>query len=1073
MKKRRHQASSKLREDLTMRIKPLCLLMACIALQALAADPPAPSRISVERLEQLLLIAKTRGDTEEAKQLFALELTERLSAARLQQLEAGLPGERSRQALLALADLSSFLAPPANEIPATAAPDPASQRRMMTLTVNYLAKTLPLLPNLFATRDTTRFESRPSSIDVDSENTLRAVSRSAITVFFRNGQEFVDGGETKDAKRGGPDKGLTTWGEFGPILGTVLMDAAQSQLAWSHWELSSAGPQAVFRYAVPKEKSHYNVRFCCVTESYGLEINFLTQRTGYHGEITLDPDSGTILRLTVISDLEPGNPIARASLLVQYGPEEIGGKTYICPVRGIALAQAPDLKALNSTLAQLRTASVANTQPSVQKTTLTTLAREPQQILLNDVTFWEYHLFRTESHILTGKDAQDTSRLGATATAPSPADSSSENAKPAEEAAEPEVVPGAAPAQPPAESLAVSSAAPATPPTATEVPEIYVTGADGLPNAPAISSAGAADATTTYRINARLVDVSLVALDKKSHPLTNLSQGDLEVYDNGTKVDLRAFSQAGATVPAQPASVVQSSNPTSQPEFSNRRTMPRSVTGDLQSTIVLLIDNTLSIDDLFNVREQMSRFLKGLRANERVAVYVMRKGGFQIIQDTSTDHLLVANTLAKWAPSADSVSLGQEQEARNRQQMDYVLNTEDLLSVNGHGLMDNQPQTQSLDPQLRELGDNPGRDALSALVMLAGHLASMPGHKSLVWIASDNVLADWTNASLNIDKGSHFIEPTALRAQEAMNEAHVSVYPLDASRLEAGGLDASVANRNVQLNPAATANQVGGCGVVSSGGRAGQASGNGPELTSGADINTCGSDLHPGRITAQMQQDLHSIQGVYREIADATGGRAFRRASDIVAELNDVATDGRATYLLSFAPPLAADDKYHVITIKLAGRKDVTLRYRTGYFYRQEPIMLKDRFREAVLEPDDVTEIGLTADVVPGSKDLTVKLGIAATDLEVAQRESLWTDKLDIYLVQREVSGTKAQVSGQSMNLRLRSVSYQKYLHDGIPFDQVVEVAPGIGSIRIIVLDENSGRMGSVTISIAAFEKRS
>jgi hypothetical protein len=217
-----------------------------------------------------------------------------------------------------------------------------------------------------------------------------------------------------------------------------------------------------------------------------------------------------------------------------------------------------------------------------------------------------------------------------------------------------------------------------------------------------------------------------------------------------------------------------------------------------------------------------------------------------------------------------------------------------------------------------------------------------------------------------------------------------------------------------------------------------------------------------------MQQDLHPIQGAYRELADATGGRVFRRSSDIVSEFNSVAADGRATYLLSFTPALVADGKYHLITVKLVGRKNVSLRYRSGFLYREELNTIKDRFREAVLAPEDATEIALSADSLPGSSGHTVKLNIAATDLEIAQKDAFWTDKLDIYLVQMEVSGTKAHVTGQTMGLRLKPSTYQQYLRDGIPFNQTVEVAPGVGSVRIVVLDENSGRMGSVTIPAAA-----
>src|ERR1035438_3705746 len=112
-----------------MRKWALWLFLAAIALPAFTAD-----RVTVLQLEKLLAAAESKPDAEIAKQLSGLELTERLSSARLAQLRAGLSGEKAQQALLALADTSAFLQLPPAEIPATATPDTAAQRHMMSLT---------------------------------------------------------------------------------------------------------------------------------------------------------------------------------------------------------------------------------------------------------------------------------------------------------------------------------------------------------------------------------------------------------------------------------------------------------------------------------------------------------------------------------------------------------------------------------------------------------------------------------------------------------------------------------------------------------------------------------------------------------------------------------------------------------------------------------------------------------------------------------------------------------------------------------------------------------------------------
>ncbi|MFP5249241.1 MAG: hypothetical protein ACLGP3_05405, partial [Acidobacteriota bacterium] len=95
-------------------------------------------------------------------------------------------------------------------------------------------------------------------------------------------------------------------------------------------------------------------------------------------------------------------------------------------------------------------------------------------------------------------------------------------------------------------------------------------------------------------------------------------------------------------------------------------------------------------------------------------------------------------------------------------------------------------------------------------------------------------------------------------------------------------------------------------------------------------------------------------------------------------------------------------------------------------------------------------------------------LHIAATDITLLQKNDLWTDRLDVFLVQRDPTGTQAVANEQTLVLNLKPDTYPKVLRDGIPFAEYLNHKQDFGTVRIIVIDENSGRMGSVTLPIAA-----
>jgi hypothetical protein len=317
---------------------------------------------------------------------------------------------------------------------------------------------------------------------------------------------------------------------------------------------------------------------------------------------------------------------------------------------------------------------------------------------------------------------------------------------------------------------------------------------------------------------------------------------------------------------------------------------------------------------------------------------------------------------------------------------------------------------------------------------VARHLSAIPGHKSLVWVSSDNVLVNWNDTAVGTNKAADEIDTYALHAQEAMNDAHVSVYPFDVSQLEAGGVNADTQHRNVEVNPI-------------------------------DNPGTLPRDMTNGRDKAEMLQDLRPIQGPIRQVAQATGGRIIRRSGDLAGALAGIVQDGHATYQLSFYPDTPSDDKYHTIAVKVADKKGLTLRYRTGYLYAKEPATLKERFRQSIWRPIDADEIRVTAAI---DETGNLKINVATGDLGLQQQAGRWMDKLDFFFIQRDDAGLHAEVEGQTLGLRLTPATYQNLAARGVPFEHAVKLKPGVASLRVLVVDENSGRMGSVTIPAAA-----
>src|ERR1700691_1349273 len=360
-----------------------------VFLVATAIPLSASKHTTVAQLQQALntAINAHKPDTEIAQEIGGFELTERLTEATLGRLKASLvPGAQGARALELLADRSAFFDPPADELPATPAPDSAEQTRILQAARRYVSQTLPRLPDFFATRVISLYDDRPQALKKDTWPTrsgLHLIDTSSGEISVRNERENQPA--TQGSAVWQANVGLISGGEFGNTLGMILADTANGNIRWSHWEESAKGGVAVFRYEVPASASHYEV-LNAVPSNPGI----VHTKPGYHGSIGVNPADGTILRITMDADLTRGAPFRRAAILVEYGPVGIAGTTFTCPLRSIALSMALD-------------------DPD-------TINGDAPREWLNETQFTHYHRFASTTRILARGSAPPSAKAEAART---------------------------------------------------------------------------------------------------------------------------------------------------------------------------------------------------------------------------------------------------------------------------------------------------------------------------------------------------------------------------------------------------------------------------------------------------------------------------------------------------------------------------------------------------------------------------------------------------------------------------------------------------------------------------------
>jgi VWFA-related protein len=247
----------------------------------------------------------------------------------------------------------------------------------------------------------------------------------------------------------------------------------------------------------------------------------------------------------------------------------------------------------------------------------------------------------------------------------------------------------------------------------------------------------------TVRVTTRLVQVSVVAHDKKGNPVADLRREDFTLLDEGHLQTIQLFSIETNDPPFTPPAALAPNT------FTNR--FGQQLGAPVSITVILLDGLNTQLEDQVYARDQVIKFLQQVQPQDRVALYTLNEEP-RLLHDFTSDPSLLLRALANYRVENSPVLATWEPDERVTQFSKFAAGVDTYLQTFA--------TVQRVDM------------TATALEWIAQHLAGLPGRKNLVWVSDSFPI--------------FFVYDNS--AARALSNANVALYPVDARGMAASNI---------------------------------------------------------------------------------------------------------------------------------------------------------------------------------------------------------------------------------------------------------------------------------------------